>query len=141
MPLPLSTEAPVCNTSCRVSGSLRVGIRPSTGSTSQGVPHSFGTRLCTYCSSWDLLVPGSPHSRMLQSRELAPPRVAVLSSPAEELKQDSWIDGQTGLSTHLRWVVERAELSEQMDGEGIGRGGGSGATGPAWGKRVSRGWR
>ncbi len=80
MPLSLSTSAPVCRTSCRVSGSfITYAVRPTALDPFPDVYWPRGTRLYTYWSSWDLLVPGSPQSRMLISARKFPRPVWVKS--------------------------------------------------------------
>lgn len=80
MPLSLSTRAPVWRTSCRVSGSfITYAVRPTALEPLPEVYWPRGTRLYTYWSSWDLLVPGSPQRRMLISERKFPLPVWVKS--------------------------------------------------------------
>jgi len=68
MPLSASTNAPVCRTSCLVSGSfVTYAVSPTAEEPLPDVYWLRGTKLYTYDSNWDLLVPGSPHSKMLIS--------------------------------------------------------------------------
>lgn len=80
MPLSLSTRAPVWRTSCRVSGSfVTYAVRPTALEPLPDVYWPRGTRLYTYWSSCDLLVPGSPQRRMLISARKLPLPVWVKS--------------------------------------------------------------
>lgn len=80
MPLSLRTRAPVWRTSCRVSGSfITYAVSPTALEPLPEVYWPRGTRLYTYWSSWDLLVPGSPQRRMLISARKFPLPVWVKS--------------------------------------------------------------
>ena len=80
IPLSLSTSAPVWRTSCRVSGSfITYAVRPTALEPLPDVYWPRGTRLYTYWSSCDLLVPGSPQRRMLTSARKLPLPVWVKS--------------------------------------------------------------
>lgn len=58
----------VWSTSCLVSGSfVMYAVRPTALEPFPDVYWPLGTRLCTYCKSCDLLVPGSPHNKMFNS--------------------------------------------------------------------------
>ena len=68
MPLSLRKRAPVCSTSRPLSGSFTIyTVRLTSLKPFLRVHWSQGTRLYPYCSSWDLLAPGLPHSRRLIS--------------------------------------------------------------------------
>lgn len=69
----------VCKTSCLVSGSLVMyAVRPTALDPLPEVYWPRGTKLYTYWSSCDLLVPGSPHSRRLISALLTEQQIILI---------------------------------------------------------------
>lgn len=81
----------VCKTSCLVSGSLVMyAVRPTALDPLPEVYWPRGTKLYTYWSSCDLLVPGSPHSRRLISALLTEQQIILILFVSNKLSVNQW---------------------------------------------------